>query len=404
MAFGALIAFLVAPVKSDAQKPRLLGWDAAELVHARRQLKDDVPATSRAWKQLQREAERALESTPPSVMSKEQAPPSGDKHDYMSFGPYWWPDPSKEDGLPYIRLDGEVNPDSRGPTSDWQSLKTMTDAVTTLSLAYYFSGEKRYANKASELLRVWFLDPQTRMNPHLRYGQAIPGRTKGRGIGIIETRQFLETIEAAGLLAESGHWTNKDHRRLQGWFRDYLDWLLNSRHGRDEDRTRNNHATWYDAQIVAFAWFTGQEDVARERLQEVAARRIDTQIVGDGRQPEELARTRSFTYSAMNARGFLTLATYGKRLGVDLWGHRGPEGQSIPAAVHFLARYADPDIEWTSEQITKVNRAEELQALLAQAAETFNCKRSAEALRTLDAQETKPTRARLLWPSAWDGK
>jgi len=46
-----------------------------------------------------------------SVTKKSQTPPSGSKNDYMSQGPYWWPDPSKPNGLPYIRRDGERNPE-----------------------------------------------------------------------------------------------------------------------------------------------------------------------------------------------------------------------------------------------------------------------------------------------------
>lgn len=34
-----------------------------------------------------------------------------------SVGPYWWPDPSKPDGLPYIRKDGHKNPE-RGKIGD----------------------------------------------------------------------------------------------------------------------------------------------------------------------------------------------------------------------------------------------------------------------------------------------
>lgn len=399
---GATAAAILVPTPPAGAEPQLLGWDASELANARRQSKAGNPVALSAWKQLQREAEEALELTPPSVMTKSQVAPSGDKHDYRSFGPYWWPDSTKENGLPYIRRDGEVNPESRGETSDWRSLRMMTDAVTTLSLAYYFSGEDRYAAKAAELLRVWFLDPETRMNPHLRYGQAIPGRTQGRGIGIIETRQLLKLVEAVGLLAQSNHWPKEDDRRLRDWFQDYLDWILTSGHGRDEDRTRNNHATWYDAQVVAFAWFTGQEELARERLKQVAARRIDTQIDADGRQPHELARSRSFDYSTMNARGFLTLATYGKRLGVALWRHKGTKGQSIPSAVHYLARYADPELEWKFKQITSVDRAQKLRPLLAHAAATFDCRQSAAALRELNEQAETPPLARLLWPSAWD--
>lgn len=402
LAVGLALAVVLTPADSPAGEPRLLDWDAGQLAEARRQIGLGDPAVLAAWKELRDQAEQALKLTPPSVMTKSRAPSSGDKHDYMSFGPYWWPDPAKNDGLPYIRRDGEVNPETRGPTSDWHSMKTMTDAVESLSLAYYFSGDRRYAAKAAELLRVWFLDPATRMSPDLRYGQAIPGRTEGRGIGIIETTCLLSVVEAVGLLAQSEDWPEKEDCDLRAWFREYLDWLLTSRHGRDEDATRNNHGTWYDAQVVAFAWFTGQENVARERLRQVASRRIDTQVEPDGRQPEELARTRSFSYSTMNARGLLTLATYGKRLGVDLWGHRGPEGQSIPAAIQFLARYADPDVEWRFKQITTFDRGRGLQPLLAQAALEFDSKEAGDALQRLNAQEKSPSVARLLWPSAWE--
>ena len=46
-----------------------------------------------------------------TVMDKERTAPSGDKHDYYSIGRYFWPDDAKSDGLPWVRRDGQVNPD-----------------------------------------------------------------------------------------------------------------------------------------------------------------------------------------------------------------------------------------------------------------------------------------------------
>src|SRR5687768_15033850 len=54
-----------------------------------------------AYKLLLKDADKALEFGPVSVMEKTNNPPSGNKHDYMSLAPYYWPDPSKPDGLPY---------------------------------------------------------------------------------------------------------------------------------------------------------------------------------------------------------------------------------------------------------------------------------------------------------------
>ena len=65
-----------------------------------------------AFQNLKQKADKVLiEGKLYTVMHKKQVPPSGDKHDYMSIGSYWWPDPSKPNGLPYIRKDGERNPE-----------------------------------------------------------------------------------------------------------------------------------------------------------------------------------------------------------------------------------------------------------------------------------------------------
>ena len=59
--------------------------------------------------QLVADANKILELHPPSVMDNMSAPDGVDPHDYVSYAPYWWPDPKKEDGLPYIHRDGHIN-------------------------------------------------------------------------------------------------------------------------------------------------------------------------------------------------------------------------------------------------------------------------------------------------------
>ncbi len=151
------------------------------------QLEQAARAPQNALTQLRADADRALTLKPMSVMDKTIAPPSGDKHDYMSQAPYWWPDPQKSDGKPYIRKDGQRNPEiNRLPDHD--NLGRLTSAVATLGLAYSLHHKPEYAEHAARLTRTWFLDPATRMHPHLKFGQGIPGINDGRGIGIIETR------------------------------------------------------------------------------------------------------------------------------------------------------------------------------------------------------------------------
>src|SRR5512144_3453095 len=127
----------------------------------------------------------------------------------MSQAPYFWPDPKTPRGLPYIRRDGERNPEINKIT-DHRSLDDLENAVETLALAYYFKGDEAHAAKAVQLLRTFFLDPATRMNPNLEYAQFIPGINTGRGIGLIETRGLPRVVDAIGLLAGSKSLTQVD--------------------------------------------------------------------------------------------------------------------------------------------------------------------------------------------------
>jgi len=329
---------------------RLLLMDGGYLADVRARVRRGNEALKPAVAALEQDAKKALALTPTSVMDKAVTPPSGDKHDYMSQAPYWWPDPSKPDGRPYIRRDGVRNPEINRIT-DHDNLGGLTSAVSTLGLAFWITGRDEYARHAARLVRVWFLDPATRMNPHLTYGQGIPGINDGRGIGIIETRGLPELLDGVLLLAGSPAWTSADESGLQAWMRTYLTWLIDSPHGKDESKNGNNHETWYDVQVAGLALYTGQQDVARRTL-EGSRQRIARQIEPDGRQPRELERTRSWSYSEFNLTAFFRLAALGERAGVDLWSYRTADGRSIRQALDFLVPYAAGDRKWTYPQIT----------------------------------------------------
>jgi catechol 2,3-dioxygenase-like lactoylglutathione lyase family enzyme len=318
------------------------------------------PAARAALDALVREAEAALRVAPPSVTHKTRPGASGDLHDYSSIAPYLWPDPTKPDGLPYIPRDGEVNPANRDPAvSDRERLRTLGETVETLALAYAFTGKETYAAHAARCLRVWFLDPATRMNPHFEFAQAVPGRNTGRGIGIIEAGGMIGAADAAGLLAGSGAWTAADQAGLRAWLDRYLTWLLTSGHGRYEQDMRQNHGTMFDFNVARIALLVDRPGLARRVIAEAGPRRVAVQIEPDGSQPMELRRTKGLGYSELNLRGLVWLALLGERLGVDLWSYRTADGRSIRAALDFLRPHlADPAAPWPYEQITAFDRGE----------------------------------------------
>jgi Alginate lyase len=337
--FAVLVtAVLILPIRAPAQttNPRVYILDA-------KQLTPDLV-------KLERDARKALKSGPFSVTDKAVTPPSGDKHDYLSQAPYFWPDPNRPDGLPYIRRDGERNPEIEKIT-DHRVMDQMVSSVETLALAWHTTRNEDYAAKAAALLHVFFLDPDWRMNPNLQFAQGIPGVNTGRGIGLIETRGLTRIVDAIGLLAGSKHWTTAEQKGMEDWFAKFLQWMLESKNGRDESAAKNNHGTFYDVQVVSFALFLGKLDLARSVLESAKTKRIAVQIEPDGRQPLELARTKSWSYSVMNLDGLMTLARLGENAGVDLWNYETRDGRSIRKALEFLKPFASGEKKWTHEQL-----------------------------------------------------
>ncbi len=326
--------------------PRVFRLDPQALAAVRVRALNGDAALLPALAALRHEADAALSAGPFTVMDKEALPLSGDRHDYVSYGPYWWPDPSAPGGLPYIRRDGERNPEVLdGARSDSPRLKALATAVDALALAWYLADDRvRYAEHAALLLRTWFVDPATRMNPHLEYGQAIPGVVDGRGIGIIDTSCLVGLVDSVGLLGLSPAWGPGDQSALEAWFAEYLEWLLASSHGQDERHWHNNHGTWYDAQVASFALFTGQTDLARETIADSAVARIGAHITPDGRQPHEMERTKAFDYSVFNLNAFCALAGMAPR-SARTCGATAPRTGSIRTAIDWLA--PTPTARWT---------------------------------------------------------
>jgi hypothetical protein len=381
-----------------AEKPsRTFLYDENDLLRAQKRAAAGDPAAAAAVKALRARADRALKEGPFSVVHpRPRKPPSGDPHDYMSQAPYWWPDPKKPDGLPYIRRDGQTNPEVN--KFDRPLLGKMTSAVGTLAQAYRLTGDERYAAHAARLVRAWFLDPATRMNPNLNYGQFVPGRNDGRGTGIIESRNFLTVVDAVGLLRDSPAWTKADQAGLEEWFRRFLHWLQTSAPGKEEAAATNNHGSWYDVQVVTFALFSGDRKTAKAVLEQVGAKRIARQIEPDGRQPRELKRTKSFGYSVFNLEALVHLAALGERLGVELWHYRTEDGRSLRKALDWLLPYALGEKEWPYPQLGKL-QADGLAPLLRRAANAYREPRYEQALARLPQADRRREALELLYPA-----
>lgn len=334
--------------------PQVIYADPHALADAKAAFLTGNSSLKPALDRLMASANEALQDEPVSVMEKNRLPPSGDKHDFVSQAPYFWQDTNSPGH--YIRRDGERNPESNRD-SDAGRINRMCSDTHALALAFYFTGNEKFAAHATEMLRVWFLNPATRMNPNLNYGQGIPGEVDGRPMGIIGTRGFVGLVDAIRLLQSSKSWTSADQQGMVAWMSQYLDWLRTSKIGTGEGNATNNHGTFYDTQVAAIAAFVGKTQLAKEILTTACQKRIAAQIEPDGKMPRELQRTKSFDYSVFNLRALTDLACLGQNLGVDLWQFQTKDDRSIRKALDFMAPYIDREQKWPYEQIARVNRA-----------------------------------------------
>ncbi|MBQ8673083.1 MAG: alginate lyase family protein [Bacteroides sp.] len=351
-----LLTLLVSwPVAMQAQSV----WDAGHLAQVKQSI--EQPAYAVAYQALIREADGMLDAEPLSVMMKPAAPLSGDKHDYMSLARYFWPDPTKPDGLPYISRDGLSNPELE--KYDRNPLGITAHRVTTLALAWYFSGDEKYARKAAQLLRVWFLDKETCMNPNLNYAQVSRGHhgDKGRSYGVIDAYSFVEMLDGVQLLENSVSFTKRDSKRLKAWFAKFLNWLQASPLALEESEAQNNHSVAYDTQVIAYALYTGNLKTAREVINAFPAKRTFKQVAPDGSQPHELGRTLALHYSQYNLTHFIDIFRMARKLDLHIDRAADEEGRSFYRAMDFLAPYVGKSrSEWPYQQISGWERTQQL--------------------------------------------
>lgn len=335
----------------QAESPATKYWEGDHLAKIREVTKHSS-VVRRSLKDLRQVADVAFDDGPYSVVDKEITPPSGDKHDYLSFSRYWWPNPDTPDGLPFLRHDGRVNR-KRVAMGDRQAIGSLCEDVESLSLAAYLFDDERYAAHAARLLRVWFLDQATRMNPNLNFAQGVPGRADGRAPGVLDARHFIRVLDGVALLEELGAIEESEVAELKAWFAEYLDWLLTSDLGRAERRAMNNHGFWYAAQAARIALFVEQPEVARQLLEEVRDRRIAEGIKSDGRQPEELKRTLSLHYSLFSLASIAVSARLGEDLGIDLWEYESPSGGGFRKALKYAGPHAADVAGWEHPMIDR---------------------------------------------------
>ena len=288
-------------------------------------------------------AEAALPAEPRAITMAVNPRSAGGPHDFSSEGDYWWPDPANPTG-PYIQKDGLTNPDNF--IAHRQLLLGFARDFGALAAAYRVSGDERFAAGAVRLAHVWFVAPETRMNPNLLYSQAIKGRSTGRSIGVIDTLHLAEVALGIEALRGSRALTKDEDAALTSWFRDYLNWIRTHPYGIDESKAENNHGTCWTLQAACFAHLVGDAVVLAECRQRLKAVHLPNQMGADGSFPRELARTKPYGYSIFNLDVMTGLAVVLSTKEENLMTYILPDGRSLVRGVGFLAPFLADKGKW----------------------------------------------------------
>ena len=368
---------------APADVPQMIQLDYADLVANREAAQAGFPAFVEAVVSLKAQADKILPQPLLTVTDPQKmVASSGDPHDFHTIGKSSWPNPKIADGMPWIRQDGLINPDCKTDKYDMERFGRMRGNVFTLGLAWFFTGDERYAAKAAEFLRTWYTDPETRMNPNLNYASSQPGVHEGMYIGIIFGADMIRMLDSIKLLPRSQAWTEADEKDLKQWFREFNDWLVSSPFGIAESKGKNNHGSWYAAQVATYGLYTGDTARAEAALKN-AHLCFDGQISPEGAFIFEQNRNRGLSYSVYSLFSLVILANCAKYLGMDLWHYECPNKPGSPALMvaflHMLP-YVTGEQPWPKEEIGSLQGIQgQAVPLFRQAAQEYNSPEMARA-------------------------
>lgn len=255
---------------------------------------------------------------------------------YYTESPYCgWPSPpAPANGC----ISGQINPDQdRG---DYNAAIRLGNAVRNLGLAYAFTGEAQYAEKAIDFIRVWSIDSATRMKP-----------TPGNRIETYVT--FPGYFYGADLIWNYSGWNPDEKASFSSWVRSMGDYVRVNGEG------VNNFSNWRVV-MLASAGALLDEASYLDLAESEWKRLIEFQVRGSGSivagiMTQENGRNRGLHYSlyAINAmtQG-AEILRHQKNINLYDYTYVDPEFgwyTNLELALDFITPYALDPASWIND-------------------------------------------------------
>ena len=193
-----------------------------------------------------------------------------------------------------------------------------------MALMRALTGERKYAEKAAEILR--------------KYADAYPGRhTKNIEGGIFyqsldESMHFIVLAQAYDLIADAGVLSDADKQHIE------QDLFWESAAGLIACGARTNWGSWHLSAVGVIGIATRHQRLIDYGIDRFRAQ-IRDELGSDGLWPESV-----HTYHFFPLRGFLLLAEACANAGIDLYQWQAGDGRSLRTMLTAPIGYAYPDM------------------------------------------------------------
>jgi hypothetical protein len=295
-------------------------------------IKSKISAGEQPWKNafdtMLADANKALSQSSYSVTFQGSA-----SNTFYSESPYCgW---TAVDGGRDCR-DGQINP--QADRGDYEAAIKLSWAMRNLALAYAFTNDPKYAEKALTLIRTWTIDPDTYMKP---------GRKSGSG-AIIE---LLITIPGlyygADLIWNYPAWDAAEKSAFLGWVSTYTNYVSRM------NLYKNNFSNWQSVLVASGGALLGDKRLMN-RAFDLYKFLVPLQIDVNGYMIKESSRTKGLSYSLFAINAMIQTAEIAKHQGIDLYNYKLGDGRGLELALDRYVQFSKDPSTWNYQQIRVV--------------------------------------------------
>lgn len=294
------------------------------------------------------EANKLLRKPYLDITKKSVNIPDINPQNYVSFAPYYWQknneDPMKKSFVKAEYKDSRANP-FLANRSDKPKFAQLCARIHLMALASIGTKDRRYIDYIHQQLNIWFVDQNTRMNPHMKHAQIRPWSGINKGFGVIDARWIILLLDAIAILKhEVGYEVEKE---VTTWLVKFAKWILVSASGFNEILRENNRGSWVEVVLCYIALSVNKPEMVSCIIKHSLSDRLQKQINEHGFQPLELKRYNPVSYSLYNMYPLYYLSYLNQYFNKENKGHehikrlQDTEGQLY----HLIKKHENGNIE-----------------------------------------------------------